>query len=97
MLESEWVNCHPLHNAASTTLRSTDLLRFVRALGYEPIVVRLQEAQNRAASGQAEAGNLMTFAGSWHSKERGRRGGERVVPTALDVDPQPGQRPPVSD
>ena len=44
MLESEWVNFHPLHNAASTTLRSVDLLRFVRALGYEPIVVRLLEA-----------------------------------------------------
>ena len=44
MLESEWVNFHPLHNAASTTPRSTDLERFVRALGYEPIVVRLPEA-----------------------------------------------------
>jgi Ala-tRNA(Pro) deacylase len=38
------VNFHPLHNAASTTLRSADLLRFVRALGYEPIIVRLPEA-----------------------------------------------------
>ena len=44
MLGSEWVNLHPLHNAASTTLRSTDLLRFVRVLGYEPIVVRLPDA-----------------------------------------------------
>jgi Ala-tRNA(Pro) deacylase len=44
ILESEWVNFHPLHNAASTTLRSADLLRFVRALGYEPIVVCLPEA-----------------------------------------------------
>jgi Ala-tRNA(Pro) deacylase len=33
MLESEWVNFHPLHNAASTTLRSSDLLRFIRAPG----------------------------------------------------------------
>jgi len=41
MLDSEWVNLHPLHNAASTTLRSADLLRFVHALGYKPIVVRL--------------------------------------------------------
>lgn len=41
MLESEWVNFHPLHNAASTTLRSSDLLRFIRALGYEPKIVRL--------------------------------------------------------
>jgi Ala-tRNA(Pro) deacylase len=44
MLESEWVNFHPLHNPASTTLRSADLLRFVRVLGYEPIVLRLPHA-----------------------------------------------------
>jgi Ala-tRNA(Pro) deacylase len=43
MLDAEWVNFHPLHNAASTTLRSADLLRFVRALGYDPIVIRLPE------------------------------------------------------
>jgi hypothetical protein len=33
-----------LMHAASTTLRSADLLRFVRALGYEPIVVCLPAA-----------------------------------------------------
>ena len=43
MLKSEWVNFHPLHNAASTTLRSADLVRFVHALGYEPVIVRLAE------------------------------------------------------
>ncbi len=43
MLDSEWLNFHPLHNAASTTLRSADLVRFVRALGYDPIIVRLPE------------------------------------------------------
>jgi Ala-tRNA(Pro) deacylase len=43
MLDSEWVNFHPLHNAASTTLRSADVLRFVRALGYDPIVTRVPE------------------------------------------------------
>lgn len=43
MLDAEWMNVHPLHNAASTTLRSADLLRFVRALGYEPRIVRLRE------------------------------------------------------
>jgi Ala-tRNA(Pro) deacylase len=37
--KSGWVNFHPLHNAASTTLRSADLLRFIRALGYDPIIV----------------------------------------------------------
>jgi len=37
--KSEWVNFHPLHNAASTTLRSADLLRFIRSLGYDPLIV----------------------------------------------------------
>ncbi|HEY1934883.1 MAG TPA: prolyl-tRNA synthetase associated domain-containing protein [Acetobacteraceae bacterium] len=45
MLDSEWVNFHPLHNAASTTLRSADLVRFVCALGYQPVIVRLPERQ----------------------------------------------------
>jgi Ala-tRNA(Pro) deacylase len=39
MLASEWVNFHPLHNAASTTLRSADLVRFVQALGYAPVML----------------------------------------------------------
>ena len=37
--KSEWVNFHPLENTASTVLRSADLLKFIRALGYEPLVV----------------------------------------------------------
>lgn len=41
MLDSEWMNVHPLHNAASTTLRTADLVRFIRALGYEPTILRL--------------------------------------------------------
>ena len=36
--KSEWVNFHPLHNAASTTLRSADLIRFIGALGYRPLI-----------------------------------------------------------
>lgn len=44
MLDSEWVNFHPLRNGASTTLRSADLLRFVQALGYEPVIVRLPQS-----------------------------------------------------
>ena len=39
MLQSEWVNFHPLHNAASTTLRATDLVKFVRSLGYDPVIL----------------------------------------------------------
>jgi Ala-tRNA(Pro) deacylase len=45
LFDSEWMNVHPLHNAASTTLRSADLLKFARALGYEPRVVLVPEVQ----------------------------------------------------
>ncbi|MDR3425010.1 MAG: prolyl-tRNA synthetase associated domain-containing protein [Alphaproteobacteria bacterium] len=38
MLKSETVNYHPLHNAASTTLRAKDFLKFIAALGYKPII-----------------------------------------------------------
>lgn len=43
MLAAEFVNYHPLHNAASTTLRSADLVRFVEALGYQPVIVSVPE------------------------------------------------------
>ena len=39
MFKSERVNFHPLHNAASTAIKSADLLKFVKALGYEPLIV----------------------------------------------------------
>lgn len=39
ILESAEVNFHPLHNAASTTIASSDLLKFMRSLGYEPMVI----------------------------------------------------------
>jgi Ala-tRNA(Pro) deacylase len=38
IVAAETVNFHPLHNAASTTLRTTDLLLFIRSLGHEPII-----------------------------------------------------------
>lgn len=43
LLASEWVNFHPLHNSASTTLRAADLMMFIRSLGYAPIVVNCGE------------------------------------------------------
>ena len=39
MLKAEKVNFHPLHNAASTTIKSADLVKFVKALGYQPLTV----------------------------------------------------------
>jgi Ala-tRNA(Pro) deacylase len=38
MMQSEKVNFHPLHNAASTTVTSVDLVKFIKALGYEPVI-----------------------------------------------------------
>lgn len=43
MLNSETVNFHPLQNGASTTIRAEDLVRFVRALGYAPIIITVPE------------------------------------------------------
>ena len=48
MLDAAWVNFHPLHNAASTTVCSGDLLRFARALGYDPIIVQPPVREERA-------------------------------------------------
>jgi Ala-tRNA(Pro) deacylase len=42
LLESEMVNVHPLVNTATTSIRSDDLLRFVKATGHEIQVLNLQ-------------------------------------------------------
>jgi Ala-tRNA(Pro) deacylase len=39
MLTHDYVNYHPLHNAASTTIKSADLITFIHALDYKPIIV----------------------------------------------------------
>lgn len=41
LMAHELVNCHPLANTATTTLRAADLLRFMEALGYAPRLVDL--------------------------------------------------------
>ena len=50
MLRCDKVHYHPLHNAASTTLRAADFLKFVRALGYEPQIIECgkERAENNA-------------------------------------------------
>lgn len=45
LMANETVNCHPLVNTATTTIRSADLLAFVRATGHEPLVIALDEAR----------------------------------------------------
>ncbi|MEZ5865105.1 MAG: prolyl-tRNA synthetase associated domain-containing protein [Geminicoccaceae bacterium] len=41
LVAHELVNCHPLANTATTTLRAADLLRFMEALGFAPRLVDL--------------------------------------------------------
>ena len=43
LLAAEFVNFHPLHNSASTTLRSADLMKFIGALGFSPITLNCGE------------------------------------------------------
>jgi len=38
MLQAGKVNFHPLRNDVSTTIATTDLMKFIKALGYEPIL-----------------------------------------------------------
>jgi Ala-tRNA(Pro) deacylase len=45
----ELVNCHPLVNDATTTLRAADLLAFIRSTGHEPIILDMDEAAPAAA------------------------------------------------
>lgn len=42
LMAHEVVNCHPLVNTATTSLRSGDLLKFIRATGHEPAVLDLR-------------------------------------------------------
>jgi Ala-tRNA(Pro) deacylase len=39
MMAHEYVNYHPLENTATTTIRSVDLVTFIRSLGHEPRIV----------------------------------------------------------
>jgi Ala-tRNA(Pro) deacylase len=41
LMREEFVNCHPLVNTSTTTLRSADLLRFLRSTGHEPLVMEI--------------------------------------------------------
>jgi Ala-tRNA(Pro) deacylase len=43
LLTHELVNCHPLENDATVTLKSADLLRFIRETGHEPVLVDLDQ------------------------------------------------------
>ena len=37
------INCHPLVNTATTSIAASDLLKFLKATGHDPVVTRLAE------------------------------------------------------
>ena len=39
MLDLDPLNYHPLHNEATTAIAPGELLRFVRAMGVEPLII----------------------------------------------------------
>src|SRR5262245_38483323 len=41
MLEQDPLNFHPLRNDRTTAIKAADLVRFLRAIGHEPLVMRL--------------------------------------------------------
>jgi Ala-tRNA(Pro) deacylase len=49
LLAYEWVNCHPLQNDATVTMRATDLERFVRTTGHVPLLVDFDRLANDEA------------------------------------------------
>ena len=40
-MEEELLNYHPLRNDATTSITSSDLLKFIRAMGHEPKFVEI--------------------------------------------------------
>ncbi|UUP17564.1 prolyl-tRNA synthetase associated domain-containing protein [Nitratireductor thuwali] len=41
LMEDEVINGHPLHNRATTSIGRDDLLRFLRATGHDPLVLKV--------------------------------------------------------
>ena len=42
LLEHATINVHPLTNKATTSIAAGDLLRFARATGHEPVILKVQ-------------------------------------------------------
>jgi Ala-tRNA(Pro) deacylase len=41
LMREEIVNCHPLSNDATTSIASSDLIRFMEATGHKPLVLKV--------------------------------------------------------
>ena len=55
LMEHERVNFHPLVNTATTSVSRDDLVRFLKATGHEPRILRLPEPSQEQLSGGASA------------------------------------------
>lgn len=44
MMQCALINCHPLENTATTTIRRDDLVRFLIATGHEPLILPVSGA-----------------------------------------------------
>ncbi len=49
LVSHELINCHPLTNTMTTTISRNDLLRFLRHVGHDPLIVPLSTADNGPA------------------------------------------------
>lgn len=43
LLESDIINCHPLKNDATTSLKREDLLTFVKHFGHDPLILKVSQ------------------------------------------------------
>lgn len=43
LMQCSTVNCHPLRNDMTTCLAPQELMRFLRHLGYDPLVAKLEK------------------------------------------------------
>lgn len=55
LMADELVNCHPLVNTSTTTLKTADLVRFLRAVGHEPRIMEIPQRAGEGAAGDAPA------------------------------------------
>ena len=48
MMDQDIINAHPLDNTKTTTIRSLDLVKFIRACGHHPLIVDLTKFKRDA-------------------------------------------------
>ena len=50
LLDHDVINAHPLSNEATTSIARDDLLRFLRATGHEPVILKVAEGSPHGAA-----------------------------------------------